>query len=121
VSSSLVLGSLQLTNSSNQNKKLLISQITRNDGSEYHWGRPFGFLFSKAWANGLVSESVRLLKQGAGSEGSWLWNQRLAAVLIFKRELLEKGYNWQAARIDNWIHRLQPRRADLQREAGRAP
>jgi hypothetical protein len=77
------------------------------------------FFYDKDWANGLTRCSIEFLKEGAKSEGFWLWNQRLAAVLIFKRELLEHGYTWQASRIDNHIHRLQPRKADLEREERR--
>jgi hypothetical protein len=42
--------------------------------------------------------------------------------LINKEELLEHGFVWHAERIDNWIHRLQPKRADSQDGEGeRAP
>lgn len=70
--------------------------------------------FDKNWANERLHLSIEFLKEGASSEGSWLWNQRLAAVLIFKKELLERGFEWQAARVDNWIHRLQPRKIRIQ-------
>jgi len=36
--------------------------------------------------------------------------------LIMKKRLLDHGYEWHAERIDNWIHRVQPRRADLLEE-----
>ena len=39
-------------------------------------------------------------------EGS-IWKRRLQTALIIKDELLAAGYTWQAARIDNWIHRLE--------------
>ena len=79
------------------------------------------YLGSREWANDLLHQGIELLKEGAKSEGYWLWNQRLAAVLCFKKELLDSGFTWQANRIDNWIHRLAPRRGDPEREAGRAP
>jgi hypothetical protein len=71
------------------------------------------------WANGLLRQGITLLREGAKSEGFWLWGQRLAIVLIFKNELENYGYFWQAERLENWIHRLQPRKADIsEREEG---
>jgi hypothetical protein len=68
------------------------------------------------WANNQLRIAFQYLKEGANSEHFWLWNQRLAAALILKTELEGCGYRWQAERINNQIHRLQPRRADLVRE-----
>ena len=77
---------------------------------------------SKDWANQTLRNAIDFLKEGANSEGAWLWNQRLAIALIYKKELLEAGFPWQAQRIDNWIHRLQPsrRKADLEERERRA-
>jgi len=76
-------------------------------------------LGSVAWANQTLKNCIADLKEGAKSEGSWLWNQRLSVVLIYKQELEDAGYPWQAQRVENWIHRLQPRKADLEeRERG---
>jgi hypothetical protein len=61
---------------------------------------------SLEWANQTLRNAIGFLQEGARSQGGWLWNQRLAVVLIYKKELLELGYTWQAERIDNWIHRL---------------
>lgn len=42
--------------------------------------------------------------------------------LIIKEELLEHGFVWHAERVENWIHRLQPIKADSQNGEGeRAP
>jgi hypothetical protein len=76
------------------------------------------FYGSKEWANSTLKASIVFLKEGANSENFWLWNQRLAVVLIFKKELEEKGFFWQSNRIENHIHRLQPRKADLKEERG---
>ena len=73
------------------------------------------FYGSKEWANSTLKASIVFLKEGAKSEDHWLWNQRLAVVLIFKKELEEKGFFWQSKRIENHIHRLQPKRADSER------
>jgi hypothetical protein len=63
-------------------------------------------LYSKEWANNQLEIAIEFLKEGAKSEGFWLWNQRLAIALIYKKELLEAGFTWQAERIDNHIHRI---------------
>lgn len=47
-----------------------------------------------------------------------IWKRRLHLALIIKEGLLSNGYVWQARRIDNWIHRLQPRKADLRETEG---
>lgn len=70
-------------------------------------------VYDKNWANNLLRNAVIFLKEGSKSDGFWLWNQRLAVALIFKKELEEKGFFWQSRRIENHIHRLQPRKADL--------
>ena len=51
-----------------------------------------------------------------GKVESSIWKRRLQTALICRDELLEHGFKWQSERIDNWIHRLQPRKADLERE-----
>jgi hypothetical protein len=73
------------------------------------------FFYNKDWANRVFRQALILLKEGARSEGFWLWNQRLAAVLLLKKELEEKGYFWQSKRLENHIHRLQPRKADSEK------
>jgi hypothetical protein len=67
----------------------------------------FSLFYDKNWANGLYREANTLLKEGFVSEGFWLWNQRLAAAIMIKTELLGHGYVWQAKRIENLIHRYQ--------------
>ena len=80
---------------------------------------PSAYLYSKEWANNQLKIAIEFLKEGAKSEGFWLWNQRLGVVILIKTELEFRGFKWQVARIDNWIHRLQPRKADLDRERER--
>jgi hypothetical protein len=75
--------------------------------------KPIG---SKEWANSQLRFSIRILK---GEIMRSSWKGRLQLVLYIKKRLLEHGFTWQAKRIDNWIHRLQPRKADLsEREGG---
>jgi hypothetical protein len=38
---------------------------------------------------------------------------RLQIMLIIKERLEESGWVWQAKILNSWIHRLQPKRADL--------
>lgn len=64
-------------------------------------------VFTKEWANDQLRAALTLLKEGFLSEKHWLWNQRLAAAIIFKTELEGRGFPWQAARINNQIHRYQ--------------
>jgi len=64
----------------------------------------------KAWANRKLRFAIATL-QGK-YECITVWKRPLQTVLIVKEELLAAGYVWQAERIDNWIHRLQPRKAD---------
>jgi hypothetical protein len=52
-----------------------------------------------------------------GKYESSIWKRRLQTALICKEELLAHGYFWQAEKIEFWIHRLQPRKADLMRES----
>ena len=80
--------------------------------------KSFAVINSVDWANQTLRNAIEFLQEGANSENHWLWNQRLAVTLVYKKELLEAGFTWQAERIDNWIHRLQPIRADLLRERG---
>lgn len=72
-------------------------------------------VYDKNWANCYLRQSIILLKEGAKSDGFWLWNQRLAAALLLKKELEEKGFFWQSRRIENHIHRLAPRSGDSER------
>jgi hypothetical protein len=64
-------------------------------------------VFSKEWANEQLKVANEFLKEGFQSEKFWLWNQRLAAAIIIKTELQGRGWIWQAARINNQIHRYQ--------------
>jgi hypothetical protein len=95
---------------------------------------------SKEWADKQLRFSIAIL-QGHICRSSW--KGRLNLALIVKERLLEHGFTWHAERVDNWIHRcqpksplaqiyadgdpgfqarelVQPKRADL-REARRAP
>ena len=59
---------------------------------------------SKAWANDLLSYVIRSLK---GECFKACWDIRVQFALIVKADLLENGFFWQAARVDNWIHRIE--------------
>jgi hypothetical protein len=72
--------------------------------------KPFYF-GSLEWANAELRFCIATLK---GEVETSSWKHRLQTVLVVKGYLLEYGYTWQAARIDNWIHRLQPRREAVQ-------
>jgi hypothetical protein len=61
---------------------------------------------SKEWADKQLRFSIRIL-QGHICRSSW--KGRLQLALIVKERLLEHGYTWHAERVDNWIHRCQPR------------
>lgn len=61
-------------------------------------------------ANQMLKNAIQFLQEGKNSQNHWLWNQRLAIALIYKKELKQTGFTWQAKRIDNWIHRLKPKR-----------
>jgi len=76
-------------------------------------------IYSFDWANRKLRFAIATL-QGKYEQG--IWKRRLQTALIVKDELLEHGFKWQAERIDNWIHRLQPsiKKADLEREERRA-
>ena len=69
----------------------------------------FPELYSFDWANRKLRFVIATL-QGKYEVG--IWKRKLTTALIVKDELLEHGFKWQADRIDNWIHRLQPRKAD---------
>jgi len=58
------------------------------------------------WANRKLRFAIASLQ---GKVESSIWKRRLQTALIVRDELLEHGYKWQAERIDNWIHRLQPK------------
>jgi len=76
----------------------------------------FASLGSKKWANQQLSFAIRVL-QGRACGSNWAGNLQLA--LIIKGRLLDLGFEWQTARIDNWIHRLQPRKADSRKDEKR--
>ena len=61
-------------------------------------------LYSKQWANEKLRFAIGTLQ---GKYESSIWKRRLSTALIVKDELLEHGFTWQAARIENWIHRLE--------------
>jgi len=71
----------------------------------------------KNWANRKLRFAIATL-QGKYEIG--IWKRRLQTALTVKDQLLEAGYVWQAQRIDNWIHRLQPsiKKADSERAEG---
>lgn len=70
---------------------------------------------SKEWANDQLKFAILVLK---GQCGGKRWKGNLQMALIIKERLEEKGFTWQAERIENWIHRLQPRKADSPQKGG---
>jgi hypothetical protein len=78
--------------------------------------RPFAAWGSMEWANEQLKFAIRVLK---GSCGGSRWDGNLQLALMIKDRLLEYGFVWQAERIENWIHRLQPRKADSLLESER--
>jgi hypothetical protein len=69
------------------------------------------FFYNIDWANRKLRFTIADL-QGK-YESTTVWKRPLQTALICKKELLDHGYFWQAEKIDFWIHRLQPRKADL--------
>lgn len=72
-------------------------------------GAPVSEWSSKEWANEQLAFAIRVLQ---GKCGGHRWKGNLQLALLVKDRLLGQGYPWQAARVENWIHRLQPCRAD---------
>lgn len=70
---------------------------------------------SKEWANEQLRFAILVLK---GQCGGKRWKGNLQIALLVKEGLLEHGFVWQAARVENWIHRLQPRKADSLKDEG---
>lgn len=67
-----------------------------------------GSIFNKEWANRQLSFAIRELK-----DASRRWENRLLVAIYIKNRLRDFGFPWQAERVENWIHRLQPRLADF--------
>jgi len=70
---------------------------------------------SREWANDQLRFAIRVLK---GECGGARWKGNLQLALMIKERLLEYGFVWQASRLENWIHRLQPRKVDSQGDEG---
>ena len=64
---------------------------------------------SRDWANEQLRFAIKVLQ---GKCGGARWKGNLQLALIVKDRLLERGFTWQAERVENWIHRLQPRKVD---------
>jgi hypothetical protein len=64
---------------------------------------------SVRWANDQLRFAIRVLR---GQCGGKRWERNLVTALYLRDRLWAFGYTWQADRVDNWIHRLQPRKAD---------
>jgi hypothetical protein len=80
---------------------------------------PTNKIGSRDWANSQLRFVIAVLQDRVFRA---TWKGKLQMALIVRDRLLEYGFTWQAARVDNWIHRLQPRRADLsEREEGGLP
>jgi hypothetical protein len=69
---------------------------------------------SPEWANRQLRFAIAIL-QGHICGSSW--KGRLQLALIVKERLREYGYSWHAERVDNWIHRCQPRAQDPEFQA----
>ena len=80
------------------------SQISRSRQKEIC--APMG---SVQWANEQLRFAIKVLK---GECGGHSWKRNIVLALYLRDRLWAYGYRWQAERIDNWIHRLQPRKAD---------
>jgi len=85
---------------------------------------PFAPWGSVPWANEQLRFAVRVLKgQCGGSKERWTGNLQVA--LMVRDRLWACGFWWQADRVDNWVHRLQPKKADSlpksERERGVLP
>ena len=65
---------------------------------------------NKEWANGVLRSAIRDLKDQRRP-----WGDRLFVAIYKERLLRSFGFKWQGDRIENWIHRLQPRKADSER------
>jgi hypothetical protein len=74
---------------------------------------PFSLFYNNDWANRKLRFAIATL-QGK-YESTTVWKRPLQTALIVRDELLEHGYKWQAQRIDNWIHRLQPKNQEVSR------
>jgi hypothetical protein len=68
------------------------------------WSNPQ--IGSKKWADKQLSFSIRILQ---GHICRSQWKGRLQLALIVRDRLREYGYSWHAERVDNWIHRCQPK------------
>ena len=71
--------------------------------------RPFAAWGSMEWANEQLRFAIKVLR-GRSCGHNWAANLQLA--LLVRDRLWANGFPWQADRVDNWIHRLQPRKAD---------
>jgi len=77
--------------------------------------RTFSPWGSMGWANEQLRFAIRVLK---GECGGSRWKGNLQLALIIEDRLLFYGFFWQASRVENWIHRLQPHKADSQGDEG---
>ena len=64
---------------------------------------------SVQWANEQLRFAIKVL-QGKSCGRNWKGNLQVA--LMVRDRLYAARFLWQAERIDNWIHRLQPRKVD---------
>lgn len=69
-------------------------------------------LDSKEWANDQLKFAISELKDAHMKGSAFHWKNTMQTVLYLKDRLESMGFWWQAERIENWIHRLQPRKAD---------
>lgn len=67
---------------------------------------------SKEWANEQLKFAISELRDAYEKYKSnpFHWKNTLSEVLFIKDRLLEHGFTWQAARIENWIHRYEKKR-----------
>ena len=71
---------------------------------------------SREWANEQLKFAIKVLK---GECGGSVWKNNVALALYIRDRLWSMGWRWQADRVDNWVHRLDPKRRDPKRRGRR--
>ena len=71
--------------------------------------KPISEYGSVQWANEQLRFAIKVL---LGRSCGHNWKGNLAVALMVRDRLYAFRFLWQAERVDNWTHRLQPRKAD---------
>ena len=77
----------------------------------------FSYLGSKAWANQHLKYGISICQCKSGMIATR--EGYLQTVLMLKDDLESFGYTWQVRILEYWIHRLQARKPDSQKEKER--